>query len=325
MRDFILGLKERILNGEQITKEEALKLVNIQDEETCKVLFESANEIREKLVGDTVDLCTIMNVKSGKCSEDCRYCAQSSHYKTGVETYSLLDSDKIIERAKEMESEGVDRFSLVSSGRDIKEDLDGLLEVYDKLVGSTDLHICASHGLLKEEDAEKLKEKGVVRYHHNLETSRGFYKEICTTHTYEDRIETIKNVQKTGMEVCCGGIFGMGESQGDRIDMAFEIKDLGIKSVPINILNPIQGTPMEENDVLLPLEILKIIAVYRFILPDASIRFGGGRKALGEQDKDGFLSGINAALTGNYLTTTGKNVSEDVQMIKSVGLKLNKR
>ncbi|MCT4595739.1 MAG: biotin synthase BioB [Anaeromicrobium sp.] len=325
MRDFILGLKEMILDGGEITREEALKLANIQDEETCTVLFESANEIRENLVGDRVDLCTIMNVKSGKCSEDCRYCAQSSHYKTGVETYSLLDSDKIIERAKEMESEGVDRFSLVSSGRDIKEDLEGLLEIYDKLVGSTDLHICASHGILKEEDAKKLKEKGVIRYHHNLETSREYYKEICTTHTYEDRIETIKNVQKTGMEVCCGGIFGMGESQEDRIDMAFEIKNLGIKSVPINILNPVKGTPMEENYILLPVEILKIIALYRFILPDATIRYAGGRKALGEKDKDGFLSGVNGALTGNYLTTTGKNVSEDIEMIKSVGLKLNKR
>lgn len=324
MKDFILDLKDKVFNGEDIRKEEALKLLTINREDECQLLFKSANEIRNKFVGDRVDLCTIMNVKSGKCSEDCRYCAQSSYYNTGVDTYNLISIDEILNRAKEMESEGVDRFSLVSSGRDIKDDLNELLQIYEKLVNEAKLHICASHGILSEEEAIKLKEKGVVRYHHNLETSRRFYGEICTTHTYDDRINTIKNVQRAGMDICCGGIFGMGETKEDRIDMAIEIRNLNVKSIPINILNPIEGTPMEKNSVLEPLEILKLIAVYRFLLPDTTIRYAGGRKALGHMDKTGFCAGVNGMLTGNYLTTTGKNIKDDVAMIKSIGLKTKK-
>ncbi|SHJ73439.1 biotin synthase BioB [Paramaledivibacter caminithermalis] len=325
MKKIISEVTQRILNGGEITYDEAIKLINIDenDEEILEELFCGANKIRKQFVGKKADLCTIMNTKSGKCSEDCKFCAQSAHYETGVDEYELLDYDRILERAKEMEKSGVHRFSLVTSGKGIRDkDFEKIVDIYKKLSRDTNLKLCASHGIVNYEQATKLKEAGVSMYHHNLETSKDYYSEICTTHTYEDRIETIKNVMKAGLEICCGGIIGMGETREDRLKMAFEIKELGIKSVPLNVLNPIKGTPLEDIEVLSPNEILKTMALYRYIIPNCYIRYAGGRMALKDKQNIGFKAGVNGALTGNYLTTIGNNIKQDKEMIMCEGFEL---
>lgn len=293
--------------------------INDQDPE-LKDLYEAANEIRQHFQGDAFDLCTIMNIKSGKCSEDCRFCAQSIHFETPAESFPLVDTDAILERAKEMEREGVHRFSLVSSGRGVDpNDFEKLLEIYSRIHKETSLKICASHGIINYEQALQLKEAGVLRYHHNLETSREYYASICTTHSFEERIQTLSACMKAGMEVCSGGILGLGENLEDRLSMAFELKELGVDSIPINILNPIPGTPLEGNVPLTEETILKTIAVYRFIHPKVHLRYAGGRNVLGHAFEKGYQAGINGVLTGNLLTTTGKNIRED----KAIVLKNN--
>lgn len=321
MRKFIKILKERILNKEKIDYEEALKLstISTDDTEILEELCNSADEIRKKFCGDRFDLCTITNAKSGKCSEDCKYCAQSAHFKTGAEVYPLISKEKALEEAKKVEKEGAHRHSLVTSGRGLKKDdleLKKLEEIYLYLKENSNLSLCASHGICDEESLKKLYESGVKTYHHNLETSRDYYPNICTTHTYDERIKTIKLAQKVGLEVCSGGIWGLGESTKDRIKMAFELRELGVVSVPINILMPIPGTPLENNSALEPKEILKMIAIYRFILPEIYLRYAGGRIKLKELQERGIRSGINSALTGNFLTTTGTTIESDKAMVR---------
>lgn len=326
MKKFIEELTEKVLSGKVITYDEALKLMNIdeKDIEILEILFSGANKIRKKYVGNKVELCTIMNVKSGRCSEDCKYCAQSVHYNTGVLEYSLLNYDEILQRALEVQESGAHRFSLVTSGKGIScdEELDRLVQIYSRLKLDTKLNLCASHGIATSEQLLKLKEAGVSRYHHNVETSSDKYRNTCTTHDYEERIETIKNVRTVGLEICCGGIFGMGESEEDRVNMAFEIRSLEISSVPLNILMPIKGTPYEDLKVLSPLEILKSMAVFRYIIPNAYIRYAGGRMALKDKQSLGFEAGVNAALVGNFLTTIGSNAENDKEMIFYAGLEL---
>ncbi|AOT70952.1 biotin synthase BioB [Geosporobacter ferrireducens] len=325
MKKYIEQIKEKILQGGAITFEEALELMEIDemDEDALAHFYSAANEIRKKYAGNKVDLCTIMNAKSGKCSEDCKYCAQSVHYTTGVDEYDLLNYDKVLERAMEMEKEGAHRFSLVTSGRGVDgEDFEKLLEIYSRLKQDTDLKICASHGIISYEQAMRLKDAGVSMYHHNVETSSTYYEEICTTHSYQDRIDTIQNVQKAGMELCCGGIIGMGESVEDRVKMAFEIKELGVKSIPVNILNPIKGTPLEDTETMMPVEALKTMALYRFVIPDCYIRYAGGRMLLGDLQEVGFRAGVNAALVGNYLTTIGSKIEDDIRIIRCEGLEV---
>lgn len=306
--------------GKEITFSEAIELYQTEDLEE---LFGAANRIREKFTGNKVDLCTIMNAKSGKCSENCKFCAQSAHYSTGVEVYPLVDVEKALKLAKENEASGAHRFSLVTSGKGIlQKDWEKVLTIYKVLRKETNLKLCASLGIISYEQALQLKEVGVTMYHHNVETSRDYFPKICTTHTYQERIDTIKNVLRAGLDICCGGIIGMGESFEDRINMAFEIKELGVKSIPINILNPIKGTPLENLKPLEPQEILKTMAVFRFIIPDSFIRYAGGRSALGELQRQGLKAGVNAALVGNYLTTVGNKISEDIQMIKEEGLEV---
>ncbi len=314
-----------ILNGREIDYEVALELISIDndDNEALDMLFEGANRIRERYMGKNVDLCTIMNAKSGKCSEDCKFCAQSVHYSTGIGEYQLLDYDEILNRAKEMEAAGAHRFSLVTSGKGLNvDDFHKVVEIYRRLSKDTNLKLCASHGLITYEMAMKLKDAGVSMYHHNVESSKNYYEEICTTHTYEERLETIKNLNRADMEICCGGILGMGEDLQERIKMAYEIKELGIKSVPLNVLNPVKGTPLQGLNTLTPMEILKTMAVFRYIIPDSYIRYAGGRAALEDKQDIGFKAGVNAALVGNYLTTIGSNIEKDKEMIICQGLEI---
>lgn len=327
MKNFILELKNKVLNNGKINFDEAKKLasISLEDKESLEILCESANEIREKFCGNSFDLCTITNAKSGKCSEDCKYCAQSAHFTTGAEVYPLISKKKALEEAQKMEEFGAHRYSLVTSGRGIdpkSREIEKLGEIYSFLKEKTNISLCASHGICGEEVLKQLKESGVTTYHHNLETSKDFYNKICTTHSYEDRISTIKSAQKVGLQVCSGGIWGLGESEEDRIKMAFALEELGVFSVPINILMQIKGTPLENNKPLEPREILKMIAIYRFILPKVYLRYAGGRIKLEELQEKGINSGINSALTGNFLTTTGSTVESDKEMIRRNGYEI---
>lgn len=318
MDEIINKLEYKVMNGQSLCYDEAILLSNTDN---AKELYAAADRIRDKFRGKKVDLCSIMNAKSGKCSENCKYCAQSGHYNTGVEEYPLIDLETALKMAKENEKAGAHRFALVTSGGMLSsKDFDRIIEIFEVLRRETSLHLCASLGKISYEQAVTLKRVGVSMYHHNLETSRSYFTQICDTHTYEDKIDTIRNVIDAGLPICSGGIIGLGETMKDRIDMACELKSLGVKSVPINILNPIQGTPLEKAKRLAPEEILKTISVFRFIIPDGFIRYAGGRNALGELQTLGFKAGVNAALVGNYLTTVGKNIQEDIQTIRELGL-----
>jgi biotin synthase len=316
MKD-LMELKEKILSGYKITKKEALVLANSKDKE---ILCEIANDIRKEMMGDVFDLCSIINAKSGKCSENCKWCAQSSHFKTQVNTYDIVDKKVAVDLAHQNAEYGVNRYSFVTSGKAVSDnDLDVLCDYIQEVDKTAEIKVCASMGLLNEEKLAKLKEAGVLRYHCNVETSPRNFKNLCTTHTLEDKIETIKACQKLGLEVCSGGIIGMGESMEDRIDMAIMLRDLGIKSIPINILNPIPGTPLENSEKLSNEDILTSIALFRIINPDAWIRFAGGRLLIADIQEKAMKSGVNAAITGDLLTTTGATVLEDIKRIKDTG------
>lgn len=314
-------LKNDVINGYNISSSEAVSIYNSDYEE----LLESANDIRKSLVGESFDICTIINGKSGRCSENCRYCAQSSFYNTNIEEYPLLRKDNITRAAIENHTGGVLRFSIVTSGRDLNDDeIDSVCESFKNIGDKCSIDLCASHGLLSLKQFKKLKESGVTRYHNNLETSRRFFNRICTTHTYDEKIEAIKRAKSAGLKVCSGGILGLGEDVKDRIDMVMEIKSLDIKSIPVNILNPIKGTPLEYMPILSEEEILRSIATFRFIVPDGAIRLAGGRALLQDKGKKAFMSGANAAISGNMLTTLGITLEEDIKMITSCGYRIEK-
>ncbi|MEW8993823.1 biotin synthase BioB [Clostridium sp.] len=323
MIKFIKDLERRVLLGENINFEEALSLTKLGSNEDIEQLCISADNIRKTFCGDQVDLCTIMNAKSGRCSEDCKFCAQSAHYNTNVEVYDLVSKESALKLAKENEAEGVNRFSLVTSGRGIVgSDFEKILDIYEELNNELSMDLCASLGILGYDDFFKLKERGITMYHHNLETSEEFYKEICTTHSYEERIDTIKAAKEAGMTVCSGGIIGLGESWEDRINLAFQLKELNVMSIPVNILNPVKGTPLESSKNLTQEDILKTIAIFRFINPKALIRLAGGRNLIKDLGKGCFNAGANATITGNYLTTSGNKICDDKRMIGELKLEI---
>ena len=284
-------------------------------------LQEGARLIQEKFFGKRVDLCTIINGKSGRCSEDCKYCAQSARHRTGVDEYDFLPAEKILAAALANERAGVNRFAIVTSGRALDgKNFQRAIDTYKILRGKLKIDLCASHGILSAEQLRALKAAGVTRYHHNLETSRRFFPQICTTHTFDDRIATIKAAQSVGLEVCSGGIIGLGETWQDRIDLAFELVALKIKSIPINILTPIKGTPLENVPRLTVEEILRTIAAFRYINPEANIRLAAGRRFFPDGGASAFLHGASAAITGNMLTTSSNNVQSDMKLLHDLGL-----
>lgn len=317
----ICKLKDEIIKGHKITREEAHQLVGVELEALCT----AADEIRSHFCENAFDICTIINGKSGRCSENCKYCAQSVHYPVEVEEYPMLDTQEIVKEAKYNEEKGILRYSVVTSGRQLTEqETKQVCQSYRAVCEVCGISVCASHGLLSYEQMVKLKEAGVSRYHNNLETSRRYFPNICTTHTYEDKVNTIKAAQKAGLEVCSGGIMGLGETMEDRIDMAFELRELGIRSIPINILNPIKGTPLEDVTPLSTEEVRRIVALYRFILPDNMLRLAGGRGLLPDKGKSVFRSGANAAISGDMLTTSGITIDEDMKLLKSLGYEVKK-
>ena len=309
-------LKQTVLNGGQITKADALALYNCNTAELCS----AADEIRIKMHGSKIDTCTILNGKSGRCGENCKYCAQSAHNHTGVAEYPMLSVDEIVKKGLDNAALGVDRFDVVTAGLRLTDaEVDVLCEAYSKIKEQTNLELCSSNGLLSYEQFVRLHEAGVTRIHNNLETSRRYFPYVCTSHTYDDKIETIKAAKRAGMEICSGGIIGMGEMAEDRIDMAIELWGLGVRSIPINVLMPIKGTALENQPPLSEDEILKTIAVFRFINPSADVRLAGGRKLLADKGKKAFRSGANASIIGNMLTSIGNNADEDFKMFSELG------
>ncbi|MCX8030797.1 MAG: biotin synthase BioB [Thermodesulfovibrionales bacterium] len=312
-------LKERILSGSKITKEEAFFIVNSHNL-TLLDLFSASNSLRANYSAEFIELCAIINAKSGACSEDCSYCAQSSKNKAKVNIYPLMKRELIVEKALEAKEGGVSRFSIVTSGKKINR-----YELQEVAKAIKDIRIlglkpCASLGILSLDELIFLKESGLYRYHHNIETSEKFYPKICTTHTYAERVKTIEFAKSIGLSVCSGGIFGMGESWEDRIEMAFALKELNVDSVPINFLIPIEGTPLYGRELLHPFEALKVISLFRFILPDKSIRICGGRmQVLKEFHSLIFMAGADSVMTGNYLTTTGVSYEKDIALIRLHG------
>lgn len=315
-------LKQKILTGKQLTKEEALALANTNGDKLMNLL-KAANQIKNEFNGPQVNLCSIVNAKSGSCTEDCQFCAQSSHYDTKVDTYPLLEKETILTKAKQMEAKGAHHFGLVTSGQQILSDqeFNQLLAAIEKINKETKLNVCASLGTLNHKQASALAEAGLTRYNHNLETSQRYFPQICTTHSYKERKKTVKQLKKQDIEVCCGGIIGLGEEFKDRIELAFTLKKMDVDSVPLNILTPIEGTPLEDNQPLPPLEILKTAAIFRFILPEKTIKLCGGRENnLRSLQSLALLAGVNGLLIGNYLTTNGRKIEDDLQMIKDLNL-----
>ena len=316
----MIKLAEEIINGKRLRRGDDLSFF-----ETCDLeqLCSGADMIRQKLCGDKVDLCSIINGKSGRCSENCKFCAQSGCSKTGIDEYDFLDEETILAECKHNEQNGVHRFSIVTAGRTLSDsDFEKALSAYRRMKNECKIELCASHGLLTEEQFKRLHDTGIRRYHANIETSRRFFPCICTTHTYDDKIACIKRAQSAGLEVCSGGIIGMGETFADRIDMAVSLSELVIVSVPINALRPVKGTPFQDIPPITEDEILRTAAMFRYILPTANIRLAAGRNMMRDSGKRAFHSGVNATITGDMLTTSGNNTKQDIAMLKEQGFEV---
>jgi biotin synthase len=324
MSSILESLKERAIDRGDLGFDEGRLIY----EEAKKQPFLStayASEIREHFKGRNVSLCSIVNAKSGICPEDCAFCAQSAHYRTGAPVYPLLKAEELLERAAEARRWGSHYFSIVTSGTSIVSE-EEWREIYRAIEGinGMGMRACGSLGMLTGERARELKKAGLFRYHHNLETSRSFFPHICTTHDYEEDIETNREARKAGLSACCGGIIGLGEEMAHRIELAVTLKELDVDSVPINILNPIPGTPLMETPPLSPLEILLTVVIFRFLLPDKDIKLCGGKeKNLRQLLPLGIVAGANSLMTGDYLTTLGRAPEHDIEMVRDLGLELS--
>lgn len=307
-------------NYKDYTKEDFLKLYDTPLEELLKI----AREITHETFSNEVEACSIISAKTGACSENCKYCAQSSHNHAEIECHPILDVETVKKAAYSAKENGASRFAIVTSGRrPSTKDFEIILQMVREISKIEGLTCCASLGILTESQIKQLKDAGLKRFHHNINTSENYHKFICTTHTFEDRINTVKLVQKYGMEVCCGVIIGMGETREDRVDMALTLKELNPESVPMNILCPIKGTPLENyGDKIDEEEILKTICIFRIILPNAVLRYAGGRttRLSEENQKLGIIAGINSVLVGNYLTTAGSKSEDDKKMLEELGM-----
>ncbi|WP_184227853.1 biotin synthase BioB [Porphyromonas circumdentaria] len=309
---------EKIVNGYKLSREEVLEIWN-----KClpEVLYEAAHQITQRMMGKGFDTCSIINVKSGNCPEDCKWCAQSRHYTTGAQVYPLLDTEACVAQANYNHAQGIKRFSLVASGRSLSlREIQTLADTYKAIRRESGVRCCASLGLLDEERLRILYEAGVTTYHCNMETAPNFFGKLCTTHSQKDKLETIKAARRVGMRVCSGGIIGMGERMEDRIDFALFLRDIGVYSIPINMLQPIAGTPLASVPPLSPEEYLTTVALFRLINPKAYLRFSGGRIQIPLPIvRKAMYIGINAAITGDMLTTIGVRAEEDMQLIKEMG------
>ncbi len=327
MLDLILKTRQEVLNGEAIAYEDALALADAPAV-FVPYLSAAANEVRQKFVGDAVESCALSNIKSGNCSEDCKFCAQSGHYRTDSPVYPQISVEEIVAQAKAAEAMGATEFCMVSSGWGAtnEKEFSVVLEAVRRISSQTGLFVDCSLGFLKPEQMRALREAGLYRNNHNLEASKGYFDKICTTHTHQQRMDHVEMVRHYGIHPCSGGILGMGESPRDRIDLAFELKKIGANCVPINILNPRRGTPLGDVTPLQPLEIIKYIAIFRLILPQSTIKIAGGREVnLRDLQAMAMQAGANGLILGNYLTTMGRNPAQDIQMLKDLGFDVTTR
>lgn len=315
---FIEELKNKVLRGEDITPEEAQRLSLVPDKEA---LYKAAGEITHHFGKPQFNPCGIINARGGQCSENCKWCAQSAYYHTGADVHSIVPAEMVLQQAQYDERKGVKRFCQVTSGRSVTgKDLDKLCHNYRTLRKSTGLFLCGSLGLMSREGLEKLWDAGMRRYHCNLETAPSYFGSLCTTHTIDEKIQTLKWAREVGFEICSGGIIGMGETMKQRLELAFKLREVHPNSIPINILVPIKGTPLADEPPLSDEAILTTVALFRFIHPRAELRFAGGRKRLSREIQLKALRiGINAAVVGDLLTTIGSKIDEDRILVKEAG------
>jgi biotin synthase len=320
VRKTIRRIGDKVLGGGSVTLKEILPLLEVEGPDIIE-LAAAANRVRVEFNGSHMDLCSLLNAKSGRCPEDCAFCAQSAHYKTEAPTYPLMDIDQMVKEAKKAQTSKTGRFCLISSGRQLSDkEFETVLDALGQIRQETDVALDCSFGTLTPERAEALRKVGVTRYNHNLETAESHFSKICTTHSFRDRVQTIEVLKEQGFSICCGGIIGLGESPRQRLELAFSLKELGIDCIPVNILNPRPGTPLENSEPIPPMEIIKTIALFRFVLPKGTIKIAGGREVnLRDLQSVALLAGANGLIVGNYLTTPGRNTEDDLAMIRDLG------
>ncbi|MBM3214756.1 biotin synthase BioB [Candidatus Poribacteria bacterium] len=313
----------RVLDGDPLGFEDALRLVDL-DLSLLPHLMSWADRIRRHFRGDEIHLCSIVNAKSGGCTEDCSFCAQSARHQTQISVYPFLATDEVLEAAREAHGRHAQALGLVAAWRGLREGpmLERVLERVRELTASGTVRADASLGIIESESvAHRLREAGLVAYNHNLEAAKSYYPKVCSTHTYEERVQTIRHLKAAGLRVCSGGIIGLGETPRQRVELAFELRELDVDIVPINFLNPIAGTPLEHMDPLSPRECLRTISLFRFVLPDKEIMIAGGREVnLRDLQSMMFMAGASATMVGHYLTTSGRRAEDDLSMISDLGL-----
>jgi len=317
MKSYI-ELADQVADGYALTSRESMDILTSQGA-TLTEIFAGAHWLREKYFGRQAELCSIINAKSGRCSENCAFCAQSSHHRTEAPVYPLKSTEEILAGARAAEAEGSHCYGIVTSGTRIgsEAEIDQILQALQRIAAETAIEPSASLGILDQTLAQRLARAGCVTYHHNLETARSFFPQICTTHSYEADVGTVEVAKQAGMKVCCGGIFGLGESLEQRIELAVTLRELDVDSVPLNFLNPVPGTPLEKQSDLTPMDCLRIIALYRYQLPAKRISVCGGRiPNLRELQSWIFMAGASGTMVGNYLTTAGRDRETDLQMLK---------
>lgn len=315
------SLVERIIRKGGLDRDEA---EYIADTVPLDQLVLVASAVTRECASRRFDTCSIINAKSGRCPEDCKWCAQSAHYHTDASEYPLMGKEEILKAAKSCEEKGIGRFSVVTSGRKLTDkEVDSLCETASFLRRESGISLCLSAGLLSREALSRLHQAGISRYHCNLETAPSYFASLCSTHTQTEKIRTLRDAVASGMEICSGGIIGMGETMAQRIELAFTLKELGVGSVPINLLSPIKGTPLEGQSLIDENEVIRTIAIYRLIMPSAYLRFAGGRARLSEKAlMTAFSVGINSAIIGDMLTTTGSDIATDKARILAAGYSL---
>lgn len=320
-----LSLAEDTINNRPPGKAACKEILQTPDADILGLL-NGADLIRDHYFGKEIHLCTICNGKSGRCSEDCRFCSQSAFYKTDAPNYPIMERDELAQGGIHASDSPINRYSIVTTGRGLPKDEVKMVAEAMKTLDGSKIGRCVSLGILNEEDLMTLMDAGVNRYHHNLEASRGYFNEVCTTHTYEDRVDTIRSAKRLGMEVCAGGILGIGETDDHIIELALDLRELNVDSIPINFLIPIKGTPFESMHNLTPMKCLKIIALFRYVLPDKEIIICGGRDYnLGELHAMVFYAGASGIMTGNYLTREGRTLEKDLDMISILGFSARRK
>jgi len=320
--EFIKECQEKVFSGNHISAEDAEKLLNIPDE-NLKDLAKSANEITRDFNGEKIDVEQLNNIKKNACSEDCTFCGQSAFFDTGIESYQLPTPEEVVEKATKAKQEGVESYCLVAAWREPSpKDFEKVCKIISDINDKVGISVECSLGFLTKEQAEKLKELHVKRYNHNLETAKSKFPEICTTHTYEDRLKTLGIARDAGLELCTGGIIGLGETRAQRLELTLELARLFPEEVTINILVPVPGTPLELQTDLENSEIVRMFAVIRFLLPESVIKISGGRETMLDDSGEELLqSGANGIITAGYLTMGGNEAQKDLKMIEKIGLK----